>query len=148
MSPVRGGDVNYKMGALFVGKGGSHYVILLYCETLLQVFLVIYCKRFYWTPLFTVLLLFYVFEVGKVESAAQSVLIILTLNGLLQKNFQVLYFTPKNSLSLTLPLPLLPPFFFFFHYSVCTVISDCNHLFDTNTFTHTACSLTREHYCD
>ena len=114
MSPVGGGDVNYKMGALFVGKGGSHYVILLYCETLLQVFLVIYCKRFYWTPLFTVLLLFYVFEVGKVESAAQSVLIILTLNGLLQKNFQVLYFTPKNSLSLTLPLPLLPTFFFFF----------------------------------
>ena len=26
-------------GALFIGKAGSHYVILLYCETLLQVLL-------------------------------------------------------------------------------------------------------------
>ena len=54
------------------------------------------------------------FEVGKAKSATQSVLMILTL----------------NSVSLTLP-------FVFFHYSVCTVISDCNHPFDTSTFTHT-----------
>ena len=86
-----------------IGKTGSHYVILLYCETLLQVLLGIYCKRFYWIPLFTILLLFYVFEVGKAKSATQSVLMILTLNGLFQKNFQVFYFTPENSLSLTLP---------------------------------------------
>ena len=49
---------------LFIGKAGSHYVILLYCETLLQVLVGIYCKRFYLIPLFTMLLLFYMFEVG------------------------------------------------------------------------------------
>ena len=107
----------------------------MYCETLLQVLLGIYRKRFYWIPLFTMLLLFYVFEVGKAKSATQSVLMILTLNGLFQKNFQVFYFTPENSISLTLT-PLLP-LFVFFSYSVCTVISDCNHSFDTNTFTDT-----------
>ena len=37
---------------LFMGKAGLYYVILLYCETLLQVLLGIYCKRFYWIPLF------------------------------------------------------------------------------------------------
>ena len=120
-------------GTLFVGKAGSHCVILLYCETLLQVLLGIYCKRFYWIPLFTILL-FYMFEVGKAKSATQSVLMILTLNGLFQKIFQVFYFTPENSISLS--LPPLPPLFFF-HYSVCTVISDCNHPFDKSTFTHT-----------
>ena len=52
-----------------------------------------YCKRFYWIPFFSILLLFYVFEVGKAKSATQSVLIILTLNGLFQKNFKVFYFT-------------------------------------------------------
>ena len=91
-------------------------------------------KDFIGYPLFTILLLFYVFEVGKAKSATQSVLMILTLNGLFQKNFQVFYFTPENSLSLTLP----PSPSVFFHYSVCTVISDCNHPFDTSTFfTHT-----------
>ena len=93
-----GGDASHKRGALFIGKAGSRYVILLYCETLLQVLLGIYCKRFYWIPL-----LFYMFEVGKAKSAIQSVLMILTLNGLFQKNFQVFYFTPENSISLTLP---------------------------------------------
>ena len=61
-------------GALFIGKAGSHCVILLYCETLLQVLRGIYCKKFYSIPLFTILLLFYVFEVGKAKSATQSVL--------------------------------------------------------------------------
>ena len=74
---------SHKRGTLFIGKAGPHYVILLYCETLLQVLLGIYCKRFYWILLFTILLLFYVFEVGKAKSATQSVLMILTLNGLL-----------------------------------------------------------------
>ena len=69
---------------LFVGKAGSHCVILLYCETLLQALLGIYCKRFYWKPLFT-MLLFYVFQVGKAKSATQSVIMILTLNVLFQK---------------------------------------------------------------
>ena len=114
-------------------KAGSYCVILLYCKTLLQVLLGIYCKRFYWIPLFTILLLFYVFEVGKTKSVTQSVLMILTLNGLFQKNFQVFYFASENSISLTLP----PPPSVFFHYSVCTVISDCNHSFHTSTFTHT-----------
>ena len=76
----------------FKEKAGSHYAILLYCETLLEVLLGIYCKRFYWIPLFTILLLFYVFEIGKAKSVTQSVLMILTLNGLLQKNFQVLLY--------------------------------------------------------
>ena len=74
-------------GALFIGKVGSHYVILLYCETLLQVSLGIYCKRFYWIPVFNILLLIYVFEVGKAKSATQIVLMILKLNGLFQKHF-------------------------------------------------------------
>ena len=39
-------------GALFIGKAGSHCVILLYCEAFLQVLLGIYCKRFYWKPSF------------------------------------------------------------------------------------------------
>ena len=68
-------------GGFFVGKAGSHYVMLLYCETLLQVLLSIYFKRFYWIHLFTIPLLLCVFEVGKAKSAAQSVLIMLTLNA-------------------------------------------------------------------
>ena len=101
-------------GDLFIGKAGFHYVILLYCETLLQVLLGICCKRFYWIPLFTILLLFYVFEVGKAKSATQSVLMILTLNGLFQKIFYIFYSTPENSIFLTLtPPPLLPPLFVF-----------------------------------
>ena len=43
-----------KSGALFIGKAGSHYVKLLYCEAFLQVLLGIYCKRFYWIPLFAI----------------------------------------------------------------------------------------------
>ena len=58
------------------------YIILLYCDTLFIVSLTGYCKRFYWIPVFTVLLLFCVFEVGKAKSATQSVLMILTLNRL------------------------------------------------------------------
>ena len=85
-SSIGGGDASHKRGAVFIGNAGSHYLISLYCETLLQVLLGIYCKR-YWIPLFTTLLLFYMFEVGKAKSATQSVLMILTLNGLLQKNF-------------------------------------------------------------
>ena len=105
---------SHKRGTLFIGKAGPHYVILLYCETLLQVLLGIYCKRFYWILLFTILLLFYVFEVGKSKSATQSVLKILTLNGLFQKNFQIFYFTLENSISLNLPSALSSSVFFFF----------------------------------
>ena len=74
-----------KKGTVFIGKTGSHYVILLYYETLLQVLLGIYCKRFYQIHLFTILLLLYVFEVGKAKSTTQIILMILTLNGLFQK---------------------------------------------------------------
>ena len=72
MSSIGGGDACHKRGAFFIGKAGSHYVILLYFETLLHALLGIYCKRFYWIPLFTILLLFYVFEVGKAKSATQK----------------------------------------------------------------------------
>ena len=30
-----GGNTSHEMGTLCIGKGGSHYVRLLYCETLL-----------------------------------------------------------------------------------------------------------------
>ena len=110
--------------------------MLLHCKTLLQVLRRIYCKRIYWISPFTILLLFYVFEIGKAKSAAPSVLLILTLNGLFQQNFQTLgfYFTPENAISLTLPHPF-PPLFVFFPLKCRTVISDCNHPFDTSTFT-------------
>ena len=83
-------------------------------------------------------------RLAKPKSATQSVLMILTLNGLFQKNFQDFYFTPENSISLTLPPS--PSVCFFFHYSVCTVISDCNHPFDmiqapfTNSLTRIHCN--------
>ena len=89
---LRCGGASHKRGTLFIEKARSHCVILLYCETLLQVLVGIYSKRFYQIPLFTsILLLFYVFEVDKAKSATQSVLMILTLNGLLQKNCFLLY---------------------------------------------------------
>ena len=77
----------------------------------------IHCKTFYWIPLFTMLLLFYVFEVGKAKSATQSVLMILTLNGLFQKNFQVFYFTPENSISL-----ILTPFSLCLFFSIIVFV--------------------------
>ena len=88
-----GGDASHKKGALFIGKTGSHYVILLYCETLLQVLQGINCKKHFWIPLFTILLLFYVFEVGKAKIATQSVLMILTLNEL-PETFLKIYTLP------------------------------------------------------
>ena len=69
---------------------------MLYCETLLQVLLDIYSKRSYWIPLFTILLLFYVFEVGKAKSATQNVLMELTLNGLFQKKKKILGALPAR----------------------------------------------------
>ena len=80
-----GGDAIYKRWTLFVEKVGSH-VMLLYWETLLQVILSIYCKIFYQIPLFTILLLFSVFD--KAKKPTQSVLLILTLNGLFRKIFR------------------------------------------------------------
>ena len=73
---LRVANASHKRGALFMGKVGSHYLVLVYCETLLQVLLGIYCKRFYRISLFTMLMLFYLFEVGKAKSATQSVLMI------------------------------------------------------------------------
>ena len=75
-------------------------------------------------------------RLAKPKVQLKSVLMILTLNELFQKIFQVFYFTPQHSISLTLP-PF--PIVCFFHYSVCNVrlISDCNHPFDTSTVSHT-----------
>ena len=73
--------------SLFIRKASYHWVIMLYCETLLEVLLGVYYKRFYQVPLFTMLLLFYMFETGKAKSTTQSALMILTLNVLFQKNF-------------------------------------------------------------
>ena len=109
-----------------IGKAGSHFVILLYCETLLQVWLGIYCKWFWWIHLFTILLMFYMFEVGKAKSATQSVIMILPLNGLFQRSFRVFYFTPENSI-LYCNFWLQPSFWY-------------KHLFPH--------SLTRIHYCN
>ena len=53
-SSIAGGE-SHKRGTLFIGKAGSHYVILLYCETLLQVLLSKNCNWFYWIPLFTIM---------------------------------------------------------------------------------------------
>ena len=53
------GDASHKRGTLFIEKAGSHFVILLYCETLLLVLLG---------------LLFYMFEFGKAKNATQVVL--------------------------------------------------------------------------
>ena len=91
---LRVANASHKRGALFMGKVGSHYLVLVYCETLLQVLLGIYCKRFYRISLFTMLMLFYLFEVGKAKSATQSVLMI-TLNGLFQKKFRFLLYPWK-----------------------------------------------------
>ena len=71
-------------------------VVTQYCKTLLQILLGIYFERFYQIPLFTILLLFYVFEVGKAKSATQSILMILTLKGLFRKRFYGFYFTLGN----------------------------------------------------
>ena len=47
-SSIGGGDASHKWGggALFTGEVDSHCVILLYCETLLQILLGISSKRF------------------------------------------------------------------------------------------------------
>ena len=55
---------NSKKGDSFHREGRSHYVILMYWETFLQVLVGIYCKRFSQIPLFTILLLFSVSEFG------------------------------------------------------------------------------------
>ena len=119
---------SHKRGALFIGKAGSHY-----CETLLQVLLGIYCKRIYWIPLFTRLRLLYVFEIGKAKSATQSVLmmILYTSERASPEKFSSFLLYPWKFHILN-PPPF--PICFLFHYSVCTIISDCNHPFDTNTF--------------
>ena len=105
-------------------------MIRLYCETLLQILLGIYCRRFYTCFYYTtVVLRVSGWQNQKCNSKCPNE----TLNGLFQKNCQAFYFTPENSLSLTLTSSSVC----FFHYSVCTVISDCNHPFDKSTFTHT-----------
>ena len=116
---------------------------------MLQVLQGIYCKRFYWIPPFAILLLFYVFEIGKAKSATPSVLMILTLNGLFQKNFQTLgfYFTPENIISLTLPY-LFPPLFVFFHYSVVLWFLTATILLIQAPLPIATYSLTRAHYCN
>ena len=107
----------------------------------------LYCKS-YWVytvkkTVFTMLLLFYVFEVGKAKGATQSVLLILTLNGLFQKSFQVFYCTSENSISLTLhPFPLC--LFFPLKCLYCNFSLQPSfwykHLYQY--------SLTRIHYCN
>ena len=64
-SSVGGGGASHESGTLLIGKAGSHYVILLYCETLLQVLPGIYCKRFYWIPLFTIYCCFMCLRLAK-----------------------------------------------------------------------------------
>ena len=54
-----GGNAIHKRGPLFIGKGGSHYVMLLYLNFIEN--LTGYCKRFYRIPVFTILILFDLF---------------------------------------------------------------------------------------
>ena len=123
----------------------------------MQVLLGIYSKRFYWILLFPILLLFYVFEVGQAKSWTHKCPNDINTEWAIPENFSsfsmflfvfyfftfVFYFTFKCSCFLLYAWkfhilnPSLLPLFVFFHYSVCTVISDCNHPFDTSTFTHT-----------
>ena len=98
--------------ALFIGKAGSHSVILLFCEAFLQVLLGIYCKRFYWIPLFTILM-FYVFEVGKAKSATQNV-----LWAFPEKSSGFLLYPSKFIILKPTPFPL----FVFFHYTVIVFV--------------------------
>ena len=100
-------------------------------------------KDFIGYPLFTILLLFYVFEVGKAKSATQSVLMILTLNEwAIPEKFSRFYFTPDNFISLTLPLP--PVCFFPLYCLYCNFWLPPSfwykHLYPY--------SLTRIHYCN
>ena len=109
-------------GDSFIGKAGSHCVILLYCEVFLQVLLSIYCKRFYWIPSFhytTVVLCVWGWQSQKCKSKCPNE----TMNGLFQKNFSNFLLYPWKFIVLK-PTPF--PLFAFFHYSVC-IISDCNH---------------------
>ena len=87
MSSIWGDDASHQRGTLFLEKADPHYVILLYCKTLLHDLLVICCRKLYQISLLTILPLFYVFEVKKAKSATQSDLMILKLSGLFQKNF-------------------------------------------------------------
>ena len=64
-----GAKASHKRGDFPIGKTGSYYVMLLHCQTLLQILLGIYWKRFYLIPLLTTLLLFYVFEFGKAKNS-------------------------------------------------------------------------------
>ena len=72
-----------KRGTLFIGKAGfslcNNAILWNFVASLTGY---IYCNWFYRIPLFIILLLLYVFELGKAKSATQSVLIILTLNGI------------------------------------------------------------------
>ena len=92
-----------KKGGSFIGKTCSHCVML-YCETLLQVLLGIYCKRFYWIPLSaTVVLRVWGSQNQKCNSECPNE----TLNGLFQKNFLGFLLYPWKFIILNpTPLPL------------------------------------------
>ena len=68
------------------------YIVKLYCKSYWLYTLTNFIRYLF----FTILLLFYVHEVGKAKSAIQSVLMILTLNGLFQKKI-LIFFTLGHS---------------------------------------------------
>ena len=115
-----GEDASHKRWALFIGKAGSHCVILLYCETLLQVLWGIYCKRIYW--IYCCYFTCFDWQSQKCNSKCPNDINtewavpvkFQTLKKKIQTGF---YFTLENIISLTLPDPF-PSLFVFFHYSV------------------------------
>ena len=80
------------------------------------------------------LLLFYVFEVGKVRFKSKCPNDINTEWAIPEIILHFLLYPGR--FHILNPPPSLPPQIVFFYYNVCTVITDCNHPFDTSTFIH------------
>ena len=81
------GDASHKRRTL--RREGSHSVILLYCETLLQDLLGIYCKRFYriYTSFHYITVVLCVWDWQRQKVQLKVSLMILTLSELFRKHF-------------------------------------------------------------
>ena len=105
-----GWQCNPQEGASFIGKGGSHYVMLLYLNFIAS--LTGYCKRFYRIPVFTILLLFGLFCIFWDWQGQKFNLKRLKVYETYSEYIETL------------------------NCRVCTVISACTHPCDTSIFNH------------